>query len=99
MFAVAVHQLADYEHNHELPFDYGEDDCPTSSAAFMTFFLHRPMSYPRGSVVIPWPNWVFQATEYINTSFQRPAEVHAEETVMMDLCFEHIQALEALVAS
>ncbi|BEJ06601.1 hypothetical protein CcaverHIS641_0311230 [Cutaneotrichosporon cavernicola] len=64
-FAVAVHELADYEYAHELPFEDGL----WLTHVFDDHFLRPPQFYSPPSLAPSSLTWVFQATEHIHAYF------------------------------
>ncbi|BEJ14101.1 hypothetical protein CspHIS471_0312750 [Cutaneotrichosporon sp. HIS471] len=93
-FAVAVHELADYEHAHELPFEDGL----WLTHAFDDHFIRPPKFYSPPSLAPSSPTWVFQATEYIHAYFDNEGGEyeHIQGMAMVLAVGEHRKALEKL---
>ncbi|KLT44505.1 hypothetical protein CC85DRAFT_7662 [Cutaneotrichosporon oleaginosum] len=93
-FAVAVHELADYEHAHELPFADGL--CLTH--AFDDHFLRPPRFYSPPSLAPPSPSWVLQATEYIHAYLDTETGEYeyVQDMALVLAVDEHRKALEKL---
>lgn len=95
-FAVAVHQLADFEHAHVLPFEEGL----WLTHPFDDYFLRPPPFYSPPSLLPPSRTWVFQATEYMHAHL---GENHGEYEYIQGIAMvlaanTHRKALEALNA-
>jgi hypothetical protein len=95
-FAVAVHELADYEHAHELPFADGL----WLTHAFDDHFLRPPRFYSPPSLAPPSPTWVLQATEYIHAYLDTEGGEYEyiQDMALVLAVDEHRKALEKLNA-
>lgn len=94
-FAVAVHQIADYEHAHLLLFDHGLE----LTNPFDDYFLRTPLLYAPPKLLPPTRSWVCQATEYILANLGKANEYEYIQDQAISLAGNaHRWALKALIS-
>lgn len=93
-FSVAVHELADSEHAHELPFADGL----SLSRPFDDHFMRPPPFYAPPSLTPPDPVWVLQATQYLHAYFAAEGGEfeYIQDMALIFAAADHSKALEKL---